>query len=231
MVSWIKEESTHLYQVLAPWIDDEDIDQKEGHIPPKDTRRAMLGGLLGVAIMVIGVVLVGQVGDAKAKLLLESMLPTARFLCSAVMTAAATTLALMLTLLSISTSSDTDLKPLHYNRIRQIARMDVIVFGAATVLLMMLAIPIQQSENVPSQWYDIYYYGLLGACALLSGGLISIMLMIFNAVDDTIDVFKPVDNDPYLTPTSDADQSDSGSPQATPEERSRSAQQAQGSSD
>ncbi|NNF59422.1 MAG: hypothetical protein HKN04_14395 [Rhodothermaceae bacterium] len=154
-----------------------------------DTKNAIIGGV--VTALVIGAILllVGVAGGWKAKVLLESTMPTTRFLCSAVMTVSATTLALMLTLLGLSNNIDGDLKAAHFERIRQIALIDVIAFIGATVLLLAHTIPFGEDLGVAQHVYVIAYYSIMSGAALLGGTLVAMILMLYDAVRDLVQVF------------------------------------------
>ncbi|MGH7541821.1 MAG: hypothetical protein ACRELC_12560 [Gemmatimonadota bacterium] len=74
-----------------------------------DMRWAHVGGAVSTIIAVSGLSLVGRVSGFEGRALVESLMPTVRFLASTVATAAATILALMVTLLGLSQSMDRDL--------------------------------------------------------------------------------------------------------------------------
>ncbi len=156
-----------------------------------DTRRAIYGGLAAAIIAVLGIWAVGFTSGRIARILLQATLPSLRFLCSAVMTSTASILALMLTLLSFSRSTDQRLASSHYTRVRHIALMACAVFIAALVLLLLLSIPVSEAENVPSNWYSTIYYIILSYAALLGGALIATVLMLYHAVRDIIGVVHP----------------------------------------
>lgn len=151
-----------------------------------DLRKALLGGALAALVAIAGSWAVGQLHGAKGLVLLEAMLPTTRFLCSAVMTATATILALMLTLLGLSTDVSNQIHSAHYERVRQIALIDTVTFAAATLFLLILNIPLEETENLASGWYDTAYYTVLVVSSLLGGMLISVVLMLYDAVRDLI---------------------------------------------
>ena len=154
-------------------------------------RHALYGGFVTALIMTGIVVFVGAVGPGRAQYLLEATLPTTRFLCSSVMTAAATTLALMLTMLSVSAGIEGELKAKHYARIRHIALVDVIAFIGATVLLVALVVPFGENIEVPAGWYTTIYYIVTVCSALLGGVLVAVMIMLYTAVRDLIGVVQP----------------------------------------
>lgn len=151
-----------------------------------DLGSALAGGVVTALVTTAVVVFVGAVGAGKARVLLEATLPTTRFLCSAIMTASATTLALMLTLLSLSTGVKGDLSSSHYQRIRQIALMDVIAFGGATILLVTLIVPFGENISIPIQWYTVIYYVVSIAAGVLAGILVAVVIMLYTTVRDVI---------------------------------------------
>lgn len=170
-----------------------------------DAKRAALGGVIAAVVSLSGTLLVGYVTDLKALRLLEAMLPSTRFLCSAVMTASATTLALMLTLLSFSKETERNLRSTHYERIKQITLLDTVVFVAATLLLLLINIPLQESEGTLSAWYSTIYYTMIVYVSLLGGTLIAVMLMLYNAARNLILVIHPRVDSSHLYTTDESD--------------------------
>ncbi len=159
----------------------------------EDWRWTLVGGVIALVVTFGGAWIVGETSGAEARSLLRGMLPTTRFLCSGVMTASATTLALMLTLLSLSANASSKLKRAHYERIRQIALLDAVAFIAATCVLLFLNIPVEQADNIPASWYTVLYYGFLGASAAIGGLLVVIVLMLYKTVEYMIRVVGPGD--------------------------------------
>ncbi len=151
-------------------------------------KRILLGGVLTGIVALIGGYAVGQISGYEARVLLEATLPTTRFLCSAVMTATASILALMLTLLGLSSGSNVTLKPAHYIRVRRIAFLDLIAFIIATLFLLLLSVPVSESDTVPPSWFTAVYYAVLGISSALGGLLISTVLMLYDTVKDVIQV-------------------------------------------
>jgi hypothetical protein len=148
-----------------------------------------------VAILTFGGTLAGglltqQLSGAQALQLLEAMMPTVRFFTSSVMTVAATTLALMLTLLSLSFNSGSRLKAMHYRRLRQVALIDCIIFVAASLFMMVLlvSIPFERTLAAPAHWLDSFYLFVVSATGLLGGLLAGTVVMLFGALHDMIDV-------------------------------------------
>lgn len=172
---------------------DEQSNDRDGISLSRDTKRAGAGGAVSALVALSGMILVNVSSGSEARLLLEGMLPSIRFLCSAVMTATATVLALMLTLLSFSNTQSARLKSMHYDRVRQIAKMDSVTFAAALVLLLLVSVPLAETSEVPANWYTIVYYLAVLYTAGLGGALITIVLMLYNAITDLIDVIHPTE--------------------------------------
>ncbi len=178
-----------LLLLLSPMAPQDASDgQNEYHISLK---HAAVGGAV-VAVVMGGIALaVGLVGAGEARRLLQDTLPTTRFMCYAVMTTSATTLALMLTLVSLSTDDDRSLKSTHFQRIRRIALLAVVVFVGATVLLAAHAFPFGEAASIPSGWYVALYYVITGGAALLGGTIVSVMIILYTAARDLIVTLDP----------------------------------------
>ena len=163
-----------------------------------DIRFATVGGTTAALAMTAALVGAGLANGDSARLMVEAAMPSVRFLASAVMTVSATTLALMLTLLGLSSDIDGDLKKGHFQRVRQIALVDVAAFVVATVLLVIVVVPVNEASPVPDGWFIGVYYAVSVASAALGGGLIAVMLLLFAAIRDLIVVMGPGDDNPLL---------------------------------
>jgi hypothetical protein len=153
-----------------------------------DLKRALAGGALAAAVTLLGMWLSGYASGANVDELLRDFLPNAQAFTDTVVLASATILALMFTLLSMSTSGDSQLKKAHYVRIEQIALGDALVFVAAMTIGLLLNVPINESSKLSDEVEWIVYYSALGLSSLLGGALIAIVLMIYNAVKDMVEV-------------------------------------------
>ncbi len=143
-------------------------------------------------IALVGQYLVGQVYNGwEARQLLESVISSALYFSSAIVTAAATILALMLTMLGLTSQSDTEFDSIFYKRIERIALLSTICLITGVLLLLFLSIPVQESDQVPPSWYKIIYYVLIAFIAGLAGLIVAIVLMLFNAIKSLIDVISP----------------------------------------
>lgn len=151
-------------------------------------RRALYGDIISAITMGLGAYFMGNISGYEAKVLIKSSLPGINTLCNTIALASATILALLLTLLSVSSSTKSKLTKEHYTHILLIAKIDTAVFIFSIIFFQFLNIPITEADNVPSTWYTTIYYVSLALSSILSGGLISVVLMLFNAVSSMIKI-------------------------------------------
>jgi hypothetical protein len=154
----------------------------------KNLRRAILGGIISALVTMSGAYVLGHISGYEARELMEAALPGINTLCNTVVLASATILALLLTLLGISSNANSKLKENHYYRIKQIALFDTILFVSAMITFLVFNIPIAKSDNVPGSWFANIYYSTLAASSLLGGMLISVVLMLYSTVSDMIHI-------------------------------------------
>lgn len=170
----------------------------DGYVLFVDETIAIVGGLIAAALAFATMYFIGSVGGLEARLILESTMPTIRFLCSTVGTAAATILALMLTLLGLSHNTEYRLRERHYVRIRQISWLASIALLMSIGLLLLLVVPLGEAKHFPNRWFDIVYYVILGLSALLGGVTFMLVVMLLNAVRGVIAVVDRRTEDPGL---------------------------------
>jgi mannose/fructose/N-acetylgalactosamine-specific phosphotransferase system component IIC len=156
-----------------------------------DSLWALIGGGVAALMISVAVIVVGNVSGYSALTRVESALPTIQFLCSTVATGGVTILALMVTLLGLSHSVDTDLEQVHYHRIQQIAYMATLAVAAAIFLLVFLSIPVGDSEEVVVSYAEMVYYGVVIVSSLLGGLMITLVLMLLSAVRSLLHIVAP----------------------------------------
>ena len=155
-------------------------------------RRAVYGGVSAAAVAFVGQWLIGRVYTGyEARQLLESMSSSALYFGSAIVTASATILALMLTILSLTSQSDEDFDQVFFLRVERIAKLATAALMGGILLLLFLSIPIKESDNVPGSWFTTIYYALIFILAALAGLLITIVLMLLNAISSLIEMVRP----------------------------------------
>tara|TARA_R110002073_G_scaffold72537_1_gene177089 strand:- start:52478 stop:53017 length:540 start_codon:yes stop_codon:yes gene_type:complete len=154
----------------------------------KYTKRAIIGGFISLAVMLLGGILIGRLSGYEAKVLIKNSLDGMNTLCNTIALASATILALLLTLLGVSSNSKSRLKADHYHHVLRIAKLDTIIFIAAVITFLLFNLPITESESVPNNWFNALYYISLGMSSLLSAGLIVVVLMLYNTIVNIIKI-------------------------------------------
>ncbi len=151
-------------------------------------KRSFLGGGIATLFMALAVFLLGNLSGYEAKQLITSSLPGINMLCNTVVLASATILALLLTLLGISTGTESRLKKAHYKQVLSIAKFDTILFVGALILFQLFNIPITEAENVETSWYKIIYWATILFSSILSGMMITVILMLYSTVTNIIHI-------------------------------------------
>ena len=100
--------------------------------------------------------------------------------------ASATILALLLTLLGISSGTESKLKDSHYLEVLNIAKIDTMLFIVTLIMFQLFNIPITESDNVPTTWFTTIYWITLFMSSLLSGAMVVVILMLYNTVTNII---------------------------------------------
>ena len=136
----------------------------------------------------LGVFLLGNISGYEAKKLLADSLSGLNILCNTVILASVTILALLLTLLGVSTGSGSDLKARHYDEVLNIAKIDTVLLIAVLILFQFFNIPIVESGNVPIAWFRIIYWATLLFSSLISGMMITVVLMLFGTISNMINI-------------------------------------------
>lgn len=152
----------------------------------KNNKKALLGGLLATMFTGLGVFLLGNISGYEARNLLEVSLNGLNMLCNTIVLASATILALLLTLLGISSGTDSDLKEKHYVQVLNIAKFDVVLFVSTLILFQLFNIPIIESDNVPTHWYSIIYWATLLFSSIVCGMMITVILMLYHTITNMI---------------------------------------------
>ena len=149
-------------------------------------RRAIFGGIVTFTIITLGMFLLGNISGYEAKKLLGASLNGINMLCNTIVLASATILALLLTLLGISSGTESKLKDGHYLEVLSIAKIDTMLFIITLIMFQIFNIPITESNEVPTGWFDIIYWATLIMSSILSGGMVVVILMLYNTVKNII---------------------------------------------
>lgn len=153
-----------------------------------ENKKAIFGGVVATLFTGLGVFLLGQVSGYEAKQLILSSHQGINMLCNTVILASATILTLLLTLLGISTGTESRLKNDHYYQVLDIAKIDTILLVGALIMFQLFNIPITKADNVPMEWYSTVYWVSLVFSSILSGIMITVVLMLYTTLTNIIHI-------------------------------------------
>jgi lysylphosphatidylglycerol synthetase-like protein (DUF2156 family) len=152
------------------------------------TKRAVTGGVISMMVMLLWTFLLGELSGYEAKALIKNSVSGINTLCNTIGLASATILALLLTVLGISSGAKSKLKKDHYLHILQIAKLDTVVFVSSLISFLLFNLPVTQSEALPNDWFSIVYYLSLFISSVLSAALIVVVLMLYNTIVNIIKI-------------------------------------------
>lgn len=114
--------------------------------------------------------------------LIETVASAGLYLGSAIATASATILALMLTLLGLTRRSDNDFDAAVYRQIARVSNLATFSLLGSLLLLVILVLPIGEFEEVPDSWFPTLYNVLFGMIIGISSLLASTVVMLLFTV-------------------------------------------------
>lgn len=151
---------------------------------------SLVGGIVAMVALFGMAIAVGSVAEFEALRLIEGLLPTARFLASSTIAAAATVLALLLTLLGLSITSHFEFGVRLYRRAQHITVLSVATIVVGVAVLLAVAVPIGEVDGFEGL-YELLYYILVAAVSVLGGLMVTIGLMISATLFGLIDIGHP----------------------------------------
>lgn len=158
----------------------------------------LYGGLLTAVFSGVAVYLLGSLSGFEAIQLIETTIPRISTLFTTIILASATILALILTLLGISSASESKLKKYHYKQVLSLAKFASFLFIVALVVFQFLNLPFNDAENIPSSWYSTIYWVILFTSSLLSGMMVTVILMLYNIIHNIIIIVGLGEDHPLL---------------------------------
>lgn len=159
-------------------------------------KRSLVGGLVSALVLGTGTYILGAISGYEARDLLLTSLSSINALCTTVIIGSSTILALMLTLISLSRAAKSKLTSKHYQHVLVIAQTDTVLIIITVITFLLLNLPITESDNVPASWYITIYYVSLGMAAVLGGGFIAVVSMLYGTIANVIEIvgFKRTDH-------------------------------------
>lgn len=154
----------------------------------KQNRNALYGGAATALFVGLAALFLGNVSGYEAKQLIESSLPGINMLCNTMVLASATILALLLTLLGLSSATDSNIKEKYYQSVLTIAKMDTVLFVSALIMFQLFNIPITESDTLPVSWFSTIYWATLITSSILSGVMVTVILLLYTTVSNIISI-------------------------------------------
>lgn len=169
---------------------DDDADEAIARGAEGSIFRPLVGGAAAMIATLLGALAIGQLSDWEARLLVESSVGGLRSFCNTSILASGTILALMLTAIGLSRQTSSAMRIQHYEHIRRIALIDTILLVGTTVIVLLFNFPFSESESIASDWYPTLYYAIITCTSLIGGALVTVVLMLYDAIDNIIDVVE-----------------------------------------
>lgn len=130
-------------------------------------------------------------GAAEARDLLEALSRAGLYLGSAIATASATTLALMLTLIGMLRRIETDFDRKTYKQVARIAKLSTATLMISFLVLLAFTLPIGEFENLPRGWYNYLYTVLFALTVLLVALAAASVTIVFMTIRSIISHITP----------------------------------------
>lgn len=143
----------------------------------------LTGGLIATGIALGSRFLIGSVySGANAMELIEALARSGLYLGTGIATSSATILALMLTLLGLTRRMDQEFDAEVYKRINWVGLLSTLSLCAALILLLLLTLPVGEFSELPEHWYPMMYNILVVYVGVLTGLLITTVLLLFTTL-------------------------------------------------
>ena len=146
------------------------------------------GGLVALAVALGVNSLAGTIyNSAEAREMVDALSTSALRFGAAIATSSTTVLALMLALVGITRNADMNFGGGLYQRVKRLCRLSTVALCWAIFLLLILSLPVGEFENLPGQWYTVFYWLLVSLISGLTGLAITVVLMLYNAIEHVIE--------------------------------------------
>ena len=157
-----------------------------------------LAPLAAGGVMIIGVA--GHLANGAiysalhAQQMIEALSQPALYLGSAIAASAATTMALMLTLLGLVRRVDADFDRSMYQRVYRISMLSAWLLAGSVIMLLVMTMPIGEFDEVPQTWFPTLYNVLYWMVVLLSAFLVGMVTLLFSTIKTLIVNVTPDDS-------------------------------------
>ena len=154
-------------------------------------KQALLAGVVIFIVAIFGSQVIGRIySEIQARQLVEALAPSLRSLCLGVITASATIISLLLTTVSFVVQLESEFGTHFYRDSRLITRLCSAALFLAVFILLMLTIPITESDTLQS-WFSSIYYVLMLCSATLSALIVATIILLYRSLNHILDVCHP----------------------------------------
>ncbi len=154
----------------------------------RESRTPLLGGAVVTTLCITAAILIGSIEGYQAKQFMEHSQNNINMLCNTIVLASATILALLFTVLGLSSGTKVKLKNAFYLRIKQVALFDTIVFVLTVIIFLGLNFPVAKSDAIPPSWYKAIYYTTALSASVIGGLIVTVILLLYNTISDLIHI-------------------------------------------
>ena len=161
-------------------------------------RLPYLAPLAAVAVLAVGVA--GHLANGAiyssvhAREMIEALSRPALYLGSAIAASAATTMALMLTLLGLVRRVDAEFDRTMYRQVYRISMLSALLLAGSVVMLLLMTMPIGEFDEVPQRWFPTLYTILYWMVVTLSAMLVAMVTLLFSTIRTLIANVTPHDD-------------------------------------
>ena len=158
------------------------------------TQHARSAAIIIITIFIasmIGFSIVGRVyTDTQSRILLEAIMPSLRTLCFAVITASATIIPLLMTMISLARKVDSEFDETFYARLHVITWLGTVALISATLLLLVISIPITETDGL-RRWYGIVYFAVVMGASTIASLLVGIIVTLYKTMRGLLEHLTP----------------------------------------
>lgn len=128
---------------------------------------------------------------AEATSLIDALSRAGLYLGSAIVTASATTLALMLTMIGMMRRMDSEFENATYRGVELIARLATVSLMFGLIVLLAFTLPVGEFEKLPAAWFDNLYNVLFAACVIMVGLIAATVTVLYRTLRQVIATITP----------------------------------------
>lgn len=144
------------------------------------------GGIMALSALV-GIAMTNTVfGDLSARQLADAVQSASLYYGSAILPASFSVIALMLNALGTARNLDAEFDGEIYAKVYRITLFATILLACSVVLLLILCLPVVENDSLPTHWYSIYYWLVVGLNAFTAGIITITGIQLFQTVSHMI---------------------------------------------